>query len=80
MKNLRILIFGSFFLGSTFWNKAEQSISHSISFSSTIINFQIVLQEFLGLANITRVQVFCIHELAEFIIVCKNKNLEFAVF
>lgn len=39
-----------------------------------------VLQELLGLAGLKIVQVFCIYELAEIVIISKNKNLKFVAF
>lgn len=45
-----------------------------------IIDFEVVLREFSGLADLTRTQIFFIYELTKIIIVSKNKNLIFAIF
>ncbi len=80
MKNLSILISERFFLGLASLGEARQSISHSISFSLTIIDLEVVLRELLGQADLTRAQAFCIHESMEVIMVSKDKDLVFAAF
>lgn len=80
MKNLVVLIFESFFFDLASLREAKQSISHNISFSPTIINSKIVLQELLSLADLIKTQVFYIHELIKIIIVIQDKKLIFVVF
>ncbi len=80
MKNLSIFISKCFFLDLASLWEARQSISCSISFSLTIIDSEVVLRKFLGPADLTRAQAFCIHELTEVIIVSKDKDLVFAAF
>ena len=43
-----------FFLGLAILEEDKQSISHSISFFLIIINLEMVLKEFLGLADLTK--------------------------
>lgn len=80
MKILRIFISGRLFLSRTFLWKSRQDVSHNISLSPTIIDSKIALQVFLGLANLTKTQVLCIHELIEVIMVSKNKDLYLQFF
>lgn len=77
---MNIFVSEHFFHSLTFLKKVKQSISHNISFFLKIINLNVVLQELLGLAGLKVVQVFCIYELAEIVIIGKNKNLKFAAF
>ena len=37
-------------------------------------------KEILSLANLPRAQILYIHEMLKIVIICKNKNLIFAVF
>ncbi len=78
MKNLRVLISESLFLGLASLGEARQGISHSISFSLTIIDLKVVSRELLAPADLTRAQAFCIHESTEVIIVSKDEDLIFA--
>lgn len=80
MKNLRILIFKSFFLNLAFPGKGRQHISSSISFSLMIIYLEVVLREFLYPVDLTKTETFCIHKLVEVIIVSKDKDLVFVAF
>ena len=80
IKNLRILISESLFLGWASLREAKESISHNISFSQMIINLKVVLRKLLGSADLTIAQAFCIYESTEVIIVSKNKDLMFANF
>lgn len=80
MKNLGILISWNFFLAQIFLRKVRQSVSSSISHFLIIINFEVVLQEFLGSADLTRIPAFCIHKLSEVIIINKNAKLKFGAF
>lgn len=79
IKILCILIFESFFLSLASLEKTKHGISSHISISLTIIDSEMVLKEFLYQVNLTKTQPFCIHKLAEVIIVGKNKNLVFEV-
>ncbi len=80
MENLSILISERFFFGLASLEEARQSISRSISFSLTIIDLEVVSREFLGPANLTRAQAFCIHKSTEVIMVSKDEDLIFAAF
>lgn len=63
-----------------FLEEMTQSISCNISLFLTIIDFEVVTREFLGLANVTRTRIFYIYKLIKFTIISKNKNLVFAAF
>ncbi len=80
MKNLYILISKNFFLGLAFLWEVRQSVNRNISFSLMIIDLEGVLRELLGLVDLTRAQILCIYELAEVIMVSKDKDLIFAAF
>lgn len=79
-ENLSILIFERFFLNLASLGKARQVVNSDISLFLTIINSKVVAQKFLGPADLTRTQVFCIHELLKFIEVTKDKDLIFTAF
>ncbi len=80
MENLGPLISKSLFLGLASLREVKQGISYSISFSLTIINLELVSRELLGLADLRRAQTLHIHEMAEVIMVNKDKDLVFAAF
>lgn len=80
MKNLEILISKSLFFGLAFLCEARQSISCSISLFLTVINWKVISREFLGIADLTKTQTFCIHKSTEVVVVIKDKDLIFAVF
>ncbi len=79
MKNLSILILEFFFLGPASLRETRQSISHSISFSLTIIDLEVVSKELLGPVDLTRAKAFHIYILTEVVIVSKDYDLVFAV-
>ena len=78
MKNLSIFILECFFLSLAFLWEAKQSITRSIYFSLIIIDSEMVLKELLGLADLTKAQIYCIHKLTEVVIVSKDEDLVFA--
>ncbi len=80
MKNLRILIFESFFLGLASLREAKQTIRRNISLFLTIMDTEVISRELLGQADLARAQAFCIHESTEVIMVVKDEALIFAAF
>lgn len=80
MKNMRMLISESFFLGLGSLGKARQGISSRISLSLIIIDSDMISREFLCPANLTKTQTFCMYELAEVIMVSKDKDFIFIAF
>lgn len=78
MNILCIFIFEHFFLGLTSLWKSRQSVSPNISLSLTMINSEVILQKFLGPADLTKTLAFYIYELIKVIIVSKNENLVFS--
>ncbi len=80
MKILSILISEHFFLDLVFLREVRQNISRSISFSLIIIDSEVVSREFLGPIDLTRTQVFHIHESIEGIMVNKDEDLVFVAF
>lgn len=80
MNNLQILIFEGLFLDLACPRKARQSMSYSISFFLTIIDYKKVLREFLGQMDLTKTQTSCIHKLSNVIIVNKDKYIIFIAF
>lgn len=46
----------------------------------TIINSDVVSRDFLGLADLMKIQAFCIQELTKIMMVSKDENLVFAAF
>ncbi len=77
---MEILISECFILSLAFLREIRQSISRNISFSLSIIDLEVISRELLGLADLTRAQVFYIYELAKVIMVSKNKELILATF
>lgn len=43
-----------------------------------IVDFEVILREFLGLANLPKIKVFSIYELSEVVVISGDKNLIFA--
>ena len=80
MENLEVFISKSLFFGLTSLREVKQGISCNISLSLAIIDFKMVLKKLLSLADLTRTQILYIHELAEVIMVSKDKDFKFAVF
>ncbi len=78
MKNLSILISERFFLSLASLWEARQSICRSISFSLMIIDLEMVSRELLGPADLTRAQIFRIHESTKVVMVSKDEELVFA--
>lgn len=79
IKNLSILISKRLFLGLVFLREAKQGISCNISFSLTIIDFEVVSRKFLCLVDLRKTRTFCIHESAKIIIINENEELVFVV-
>ena len=44
------------------------------------MNLEVILKELLGLANLSRAQVFCIHKIIKVIIISNNKYFMFRTF
>lgn len=80
IKNLDILFSKRFFLDLVSLGKVRQGVSSSISLLLTIIDFKVVLQEFLTLMDLTRTQTFCIYKSSEVIMVNKDEDLIFIAF
>lgn len=57
-----------------------KSVYNSISLVLTILNLEIVLREFIGLADLTKAQIFYIHELTEVVAVCKHEDFILIAF
>ena len=60
--------------------KPRQSICSRIRFNLAIVDFEMVLRELLGPADLSGAQALCIHETTEIIMVCKDKNLMLTAF
>lgn len=78
MKDLDILIFGSFFLSLTSLKEVKQDLSSSISLFLIIINLKVILREFLGPADLAKTHVFYIDKSTKVIMVNKDQQLIFA--
>lgn len=58
-----------------------KSINSSISVALAIFDFQeVISREFLGPADLTKAQTFCIHELTEVVVICKHKDFVLTAF
>ena len=80
MKDLAILSLELFFLILASLGKPRQSFYSRICLTLTIVNLEMELGEFLGLADLSGAQTLCIHETTEVIVVHKDKNLMLAAF
>ncbi len=80
MENQEILIFESLFLSLACLKEVRQDTSHSIRFFLTIINWEMILRELLGPADLAKDKAFYIHKSTEIIIISEDKNLVFIVF
>lgn len=79
-KNLEILIFESFFFNLAIFERVKQDISYNISLFFIIVDLEIVLREYLGLAYLMKIQAFCIYKSIEVIMISKDKSLIFIAF
>ena len=66
MQDFDVLVSEGLFLFCTLLEVLRQGVSSSIGFALTIINLEVVMKEFLSLANLSRAQTLCIHEPAEY--------------
>ena len=55
----------------------EQSVGSIISLTVSIIYAKVRLKELLGLANLMKIQTFCIYEWTEVVMIGKHKNFMF---
>ena len=53
----------------------KQGVSSSICFAMKIIDLEVVIKEFLDLADLSWAQTLCVHEPAKVVMVGKYKNL-----
>ena len=65
MKNLSIFSLKLFFFIEASLREARYSVCNSISPALSIINLEMISRELLGLSDLTRAQVICIHEPSE---------------
>ena len=65
---------------STFLKKTRERVGSSICFILTIINLKMVIRELLCPADLTKAQIFYIHELLKVIIISTNETLMFVAF
>lgn len=72
-----LVIFGfqdSFFFG-ILPKVFKKSINSSIGLVLSIINLEILLKQFLSSTNLPGAQFFHIHQVAQIVVICKNKGL-----
>ena len=69
----------SFFFGILL-RVLRQSICSSIGLTLSIIDTKVIAKELLGPTDLCGAQAFRIHEAAEVVVVCEDKNLVFANF
>ena len=80
MKDLAILSSDLLLLILASLWKSRQSICSRICLTLVIVDSEMVSKELLGQADLSKAQVFCIHETMEVIVVCKDENLMLATF
>ena len=80
MKDLAILSLELVFLILASLEIPWQSICSRICLTLVIVNSEMVLREFLGLADLPRAQALHIHKMTEVIVIRKDENLMLAAF
>ena len=53
---------------------SKQGINSSVNYALIIIDSEVVIREFLGLADLSRAQTLYVHELSEVVMVGKHKD------
>ena len=77
MKDLAILSLELIFFILASLQKSQQNICNSICLALSIIDANVITQEFLGPMYLSGVQTLCIHEAAKVVVVFKNKDIVF---
>lgn len=80
MKNLDFLSLMFFFFALTFLKKMLQSINGFINLFMSIINSNVISEEFLDSLNLIEIQTSGIHKLSEIITIDEDKNFQFLNF
>lgn len=80
MQKLSIFSLQKFFFILASLKKKRQSINNPISLALIIVDFKIVLKEFLGSSNLSRAQTLCIHELTKVVMVHEHENFVLTTF
>lgn len=71
MEDISIFNSKSLFFIEVLLGEVEEGVGDGVSFALLIINMEIILREFLGLADLARTQTFYIYELMEIVIIGK---------
>lgn len=58
----------------------KQGISSRVYFFLIVINFEVVLRDYLGLADLSKAQTFCIYKMLKIIVIDDDKNSVLAAF
>ena len=80
MKDLAILSLKLILLILASLRKPEQSICNYICFALVVVNLKIVLEELLGLADLSGAHAFHIYKVTKVVVVCEDKHFVFAIF
>ena len=80
MQDLCIFSLKGLFFVSTLLRVLRQGINSFISFVLSIINPEVILEQFLNLSDVPKAQAFYIHEALEVVVVCKRENFIFVAF
>ena len=74
MQDFEVFCLENLFLLSTLLRVLRHSIGSSISLALTIVDSEVVTQEFLSPIDLLGSQTFHVHELSEVVIVGKHKD------
>ena len=80
MKDSAILSSELIFLIRASLQKPQQSICNCICFALAVVNLKMILEELLGLADLSGAQTFCIHEATKVVVIYEDKHLVIATF
>ena len=75
MQDFDVLGAEIFFLFCTLLRVLRQGISSSVSLALTIVDPKVIAREFLGLADLSGAQAFCLYELTEVVVVGEYEQL-----
>ena len=80
MKDLAIFSLELIFFIDAFLEKLWQSICSCVWFILMILNLEMLLRELLGLAKLSKAQIFCIYKATKVIVIYEDKYFVLITF
>lgn len=80
VENLGVLSLKNIFFSLISLQKASQGINSNIGLFLMVVNFKIILREFLSPPDLSKTQVLGIYKATKIVVVSKDKDFIFAMF